>query len=172
MVDEQGTQASDGQGGGAFAALRERVLQEFPQLQVDEGVRGAAGFVVPAEDLLVVAQRLRDMPGVACDYLSHVTGVDYKDHLESVYYLIGTETGARVVLKVKLPRDNPEVDSVTSVWPTADWHERESYDLLGIRYRNHPHLKRILLWEGYEGHPLRKDFIDKRPKRERQRKVH
>lgn len=168
MADEQPTPAAEEVGGGS---LSDRILAEFPQLQVDEGVRGAAGFVVPQDDLLAVARRLREMPGVECDYLSHVTGVDYKDHLESVYYLIGTRTGARVVLKVKLPRENPEVESVTSVWPAADWHERESYDLLGIRYRNHPNLKRILLWEGYEGYPLRKDFVDKRPKRERQRKV-
>lgn len=151
--------------------VRAAVLERFPQLQVDESVHGAAGFLVPAADLLEVARGIRDLPGVRCDYLSHVTGVDLGDQLQSIYYLIGLETGAQVVLKVNVPREQPEVDSVTSVWPGADWHEREAYDLVGIRYRGHPNLKRILLWEGYEGHPLRKDFVDRRPKRPRQVRV-
>lgn len=154
-----------------FAAVREPVLARFPQLQPDGDMKTAAGFIVPAQDLLRVARGLKAMPGVALDYLSHVTGVDYKDHLQVVYYLMGTGTGAQVVLKVNVPAENPEVDSVTSVWPGADWHEREAYDLLGVRFRDHPNLKRILLWEGYEGYPLRKNFVDRRPKRERQIKA-
>lgn len=147
--------------------LKRALLDRFPQLVVDEDVKWWAGFRVPREDLLAIASALRDMPGVACNYLSNITGVDLKDRLQAVYHLIGMQTGVKVVLKVDIPSDDPEVDSVTSVWPGANWHEREAWDLVGIRFRNHPDLKRILLWEGYEGHPLRKDFVDQRPKRER-----
>lgn len=151
--------------------VRAAVLARWPQLQVDETVHGAAGFLVPAEDLLEVARGIRHLPGVECDYLSHVTGVDLGDQLQSICYLIGLWTGAQVVLKVNVPREAPEVDSVTGIWPGADWHEREAYDLVGIRYRGHPNLKRILMWEGFEGHPLRKDFVDRRPARRRQVRV-
>ncbi len=147
--------------------LRRVVLEQFPQVEVDPDVKWGIGFRVPRESLLEVARALRDMPGVTCDYLSNITGVDLRDRLQVVYHLIGVSSGAKVVLKVDLPPDDPEVDSVTPVWPGADWHEREAWDLLGIRFRNHPNLKRILLWEGYEGHPLRKDFVDRRPQRER-----
>lgn len=143
------------------------VRQQFPQVQVDPDVKWGVGFQVPRESLLELARALREMPGVTCDYLSNITGVDLRDRFQVVYHLIGIASGAKVVLKVDLPRDDPEVDSVTSLWPTADWHEREAWDLLGIRFRGHPNLRRILLWEGYEGHPLRKDFVDRRPKRER-----
>lgn len=150
-----------------YGDLKRAVLTRFPLLSVDEDVKWGAGFRVSREDLLTVASALKDMPGVVCNYLSNITGVDLKDRLQAVYHLIGMETGARVVLKVDIPNDDPAVDSVTSVWPAADWHEREAWDLVGIKFRNHPNLKRILLWEGYEGHPLRKDFVDQRPKRER-----
>ncbi len=150
-----------------FADLKRAVLAEFPQVEIDPEVKGWAGFRVPREILPAVAVALKAMPGVACDYLSNITGVDLRDRLQAVYHLVGLRSGAKVVLKVDVPYDDPVVDSVTELWPTADWHEREAWDLLGIRFRNHPNLKRILLWEGYEGHPLRKDFVDKRPKRER-----
>lgn len=178
MTEEQkpvqpaaGETAAEPQQPDPFAGVRSAVIGRFPQLKPDDDVKTAAGFIVPAENLLEVARGLRDLPGLNLDYLSHVTGVDYKTHLQVVYYLIGIRSNAHVVLKVNVPKEEPEVDSVTSVWPAADWHERETYDLLGIRFKNHPNLKRILLWEGYEGYPLRKDFVDHRPKRERQVKA-
>lgn len=149
------------------SGVKRAVLERFPDLAVDEDVKWGVGFRVPPDMLLGVAQTLKELPGVACNYLSNITAVDFRDHLQVVYHLLGVSTGSKVVLKVDLPVDQPEVESVVSVWPTADWHEREAWDLLGVRFRNHPNLKRILLWEGYDGHPLRKDFVDKRPKRER-----
>lgn len=89
------------------------------------------------------------------DMLLMVTGVDYVDHLEVVYHLLSTKDGRRLLVKTKT---DEEVDSVTGIWPGANWHERETYDLVGIRFRNHPNLKRILLPEGWVGHPLRKNY--------------
>lgn len=164
-MSEQG--AAAGAQADPFADLRRAVLAEFPRAEVDQEVREWAGFRVPREDFPALARALRTMPGVECDYFSNLTGVDLKDRLQAVYHLVGLKSGAKVVLKVDVPYDDPVIDSVTEIWPGADWHEREAWDLLGIRFRNHPNLKRILLWEGYEGHPLRKDFVDRRPKRER-----
>jgi NADH dehydrogenase subunit C (EC 1.6.5.3) len=94
------------------------------------------------------------------DMLLMVTGVDYVDHLEVVYHLLSTKDGRRLLVKTKT---DEEVDSVTGIWPGANWHERETYDLVGIRFRNHPNLKRILLPEGWVGHPLRKNYpMDKK----------
>ncbi|MBX6378780.1 MAG: NADH-quinone oxidoreductase subunit C, partial [Clostridia bacterium] len=87
------------------------------------------------------------------------------------YTLWGRETGAKVMLKVPLDKEDPVVDSLTGFWAGANWMERETWDLLGIRFRNHPDLRRILTWEGYEGHPLRKDFVDRRPKRPRKVRI-
>jgi NADH-quinone oxidoreductase subunit C len=94
------------------------------------------------------------------DTLLMVTGVDYKDHLEVMYHLLSSISNSRLIVKTKT---DEEVESVTSLWKGADWHERETWDLLGIKFRNHPNLKRILLADGWVGHPLRKDYpMDKR----------
>lgn len=94
------------------------------------------------------------------DTLLMISGVDYKDHLEVLYHLLSSKNNARIIVKTKT---DGEVDSVTSLWKGADWHERETWDLVGIKFRNHPNLKRILLAEGWVGHPLRKDYpMDKK----------
>ncbi|MEL9914474.1 MAG: NADH-quinone oxidoreductase subunit C [Thermoplasmatales archaeon] len=94
------------------------------------------------------------------DTLLMITGVDYRDHLEVVYHLLSSNTNERLIVKTKT---DGEVESVTSLWKGADWHERETWDLVGIKFKNHPNLKRILLAEGWVGHPLRKDYpMDKK----------
>ncbi|MCL5929766.1 MAG: NADH-quinone oxidoreductase subunit C [Candidatus Thermoplasmatota archaeon] len=94
------------------------------------------------------------------DTLLMISGVDYKDHLEVLYHLLSSKNNTRIIVKTKT---DGEVDSVTSLWKGADWHERETWDLVGIKFKNHPNLKRILLAEGWVGHPLRKDYpMDKK----------
>lgn len=116
------------------------------------------GLVVAAEKLPELARYLRDQQGY--DYLSMVTSVDWPQHLEVVYYLYGVARPKDgLVLKVRLPdKANPVVPSMTSIWPGADLQEREVYDMMGIRFEGHPNLRRILLWDGFEGWPLRKDY--------------
>lgn len=84
-----------------------------------------------------------------------ISGVDYKDHLEVIYHLLDPSTNERLIAKAKT---DGEIDSVTSLWYGADWHERETWDLVGIKFNGHPNLTRILLAEGWVGHPLRKDY--------------
>jgi len=106
---------------------------------------------------------LRDAPEERYDYLVDVTAVEYRDRerpLEVVYQLRSLARNAMLRIKIDLPKGGPlEVDSVVDLWHGADWLERETYDMFGVRFRGHPDLRRILMWETYsEGYPLRKDF--------------
>ncbi len=123
------------------------------------------GIIVNPDKLVELAQYLRDHEGF--DYLSSLTAVDYlgfkdrtaDDRFEIVYHLFDTKKGGDgIVLKVRLPESKPEVDSLVKVYPGADLQEREAYDLYGIKFKGHPRLRRILLWEGFHGHPMRKDW--------------
>jgi NADH-quinone oxidoreductase subunit C len=120
----------------------------------------AESLLVKAEALLEVATYLKNTPGLDFDYLTAVSGVDYIDCLEVVYHLTSIEHNHSLVLKTRCySRENPTLPSVVGLWRTADFQEREIYDLLGISFEGHPNLRRIALWEGFEGHPLRKDFL-------------
>jgi NADH/F420H2 dehydrogenase subunit C len=135
----------------------ERLTARFPGVELAYLEGKDPAVVVKAENLVELAQYLRDEEGY--DYCSSVTAVDYPDRFEVVYHLYSMKNeGGPAILKVHADRESPQVPSVTSIWPSADWQEREAWDLMGIRFPGHPNLKRVLLWEGYEGHPLRKDF--------------
>jgi len=111
---------------------------------------------IDRENLVAVCRFLRDQLGF--DLLSSISGVDMLDHLETVYHVRSTTRGQLLQLKVRLDNEGPEVDSVVSVWPTANWLERETYDLFGIRFAGHPDLRRMLLDDDFEGYPLLKSF--------------
>ncbi len=110
-----------------------------------------------------ILEWLRTAPGQAYNYLVDITAVEYRDPerpLEVVYILFSLERHEQLTVKVELPKDQAlELDSVVPVWAGANWLEREVFDMFGIRFRDHPDLRRILMWETYaEGYPLRKDF--------------
>ena len=107
-------------------------------------------------NLVGVCRFLRDQLGF--DLLSCISGVDMLDHLETVYHVRSTVRGQLLQLKVRLDHEKPEVDSVVSVWPTANWLERETYDMFGIKFAGHPDLRRMLLDDDFEGYPLLKSF--------------
>ena len=112
------------------------------------------------EDLLRAAAFLKSAPDFRMDYLASVTAVDYLKYLESVYHLYSIEkkTGP-VVLRVRVPRKDPRIPSLVGLYRGAELQERENYDLFGIVYEGHPDLRRLFLWETFEGHPLRKDYV-------------
>lgn len=114
-------------------------------------------FRVAPENWLAVAKGLKQDSGL--NYLACLTSVDRGDGLEAIYNVqrMGAER-LGVAVKIAVPYDNPTIPSVESVWRTADWHEREAFDLMGIRFSGHPDLKRILCAEDWVGHPLRKDY--------------
>lgn len=93
------------------------------------------------------------------DYLSNLTAVDYMDFFEVVYFFNSISHNHGLMLKTRCPREDPVIPSIVDLWKGADFQEREVYDLMGVRFSGHPNLKRILLWDGFQGHPLRKDYL-------------
>lgn len=146
------------------------VTERFPHWEKSPEVLFPPLFVTDPEQFLADCRTLRNDPALQFHFLSCISGVDYQDRFEIVYFLCNWEKRWRLGLKVVLDHDRPVIDSVTAIWPTADWHERETYDLVGITFRNHPNLKRIYLPDSFPGHPLRKDFVDIRPKRHRRQR--
>lgn len=120
---------------------------------------GPDSVLVKSDFLLAAVEFLKTTEGLKFDYLNYITAVDYYDYFEVVYMLTSLEFNRSVTLKTRCyTRDNPTVPSLTGLYQGADWQEREVYDLMGITFQGHPNMKRILLWEGFEGYPLRKDF--------------
>jgi len=137
------------------AAIKER----FSEGVVEDSRPGYGGFVVDADKIVELCQTLRDDLGF--NYLSSLTGVDLieDNKMEVVYHTYSiNKGGGALVLKVQVDRDNPVIPSLVPVFPGADFQEREAWDLLGIRFDGHPDLRRILTWDDFHGHPLRKDW--------------
>ena len=123
--------------------------------------RGETTVVVPRQHLARVSEYLAVQPGLLFSFLSDVTAVDrfpLEPRFEVNYQLLSLERRERLRLQVRLAGTEPAVASVTPIWPTANWHEREVFDLFGIRFEGHPDLTRILMPDDWDGHPLRKDY--------------
>ena len=137
--------------------LSEAIEQAFPD--VVEGFDDSAVWIRPAR-VGTVAAFLRDDPGLDFRFLSSISAVDYVEYFEVVYHLTSLNRQRSGLFKARIyGRDNLSLPSVYSVWRGADFQEREIWDLMGIHFDGHPNMKRIMLWEGFEGHPLRKDFL-------------
>jgi NADH-quinone oxidoreductase subunit C len=117
--------------------------------------------VLSAEAWPAAALLLRDDPGLAFDFLRSISAIDdaKAGRFVIVYDLISTAHRHAFAVKVACPRDNPHAPTVAAIWPAANWHEREAYDLFGIVFDGHPEMRRILLPEDWQGHPLRKDYV-------------
>ena len=122
----------------------------------------AGALFIDPKDLIAVCRCLKDTERFALDYLANLTAVDYptEGRMDVVYHLYSmAKKHGPVTLKVKLNRSQAAVASVTPIWRGAEFQEREAYDLFGVRFENHPDLRRILMWDGFEGHPMRKDYV-------------
>jgi NADH-quinone oxidoreductase subunit C len=140
------------------------IKEKLPEAVVEEVLDGVDPFVVvKAEQWGETARLCRDDSRLGFDLLSCISGVDYPEReegpeIEVVYHLDSTVNHHGLTIKVKLPRSDPRVASVEEIWRTADWHERETYDLVGVVFEGHHNLVRILCAEDWVGHPLRKDY--------------
>jgi NADH-quinone oxidoreductase subunit C len=123
------------------------------QIESESSTKNGTRIVYVSKDN--VLPFLKEKKEEGFDTLLMVSGVDYKDHLEVIYHLLSSTNNSRLIVKAKT---DDEVESVTSLWKGANWHERETWDLVGIKFKNHPNLTRILLAEGWVGHPLRKNY--------------
>lgn len=119
----------------------------------------------PKEKWLECAKILKNDERLSFDFLLMLTAIDYPQttakelaRIDVVYLFYSTKFAHKLFVKVSLPRENPEMDSVIGLWPTADWQEREVYDMFGVKFFGHPNCTRILMWEGFAGWPLRKDY--------------
>ncbi len=143
--------------------LEDRLRERFPGVAIErqdgDAVRDHTLYV-PADQLVAICTFLRDDPELDFAMLTWVSGLDWlprEPRFEVAYNLLSLTRHARVTLKVRLASENPKVPTVCGVWPTANWHERETYDFYGIEFTGHPDLTRILLPEDWVGWPLRKD---------------
>lgn len=112
---------------------------------------------IDKSELKTLMQILKDQYGF--NHLANLTAVDYRDEFELLYHLYSIPDNDKLCVKTRIPRDSAELDSLIDIWSTADWQEREVYDLMGIKFTGHPNLIRVLLPDDFEGHPLRKDFV-------------
>jgi NADH-quinone oxidoreductase subunit C len=137
--------------------IAKRITKALPGAVV---AADSTAVVVTNQSLYRVAEFLKNTPELDFDYLVNLTAVDYTDYFEVVYHLVSLKHNHSLVLKTRCrDRDKPAVPSVVNIWRSADFQEREVYDLMGIVFEGHPNLKRLLLWEGFVGHPLRRDYL-------------
>jgi NADH-quinone oxidoreductase subunit C len=149
------------------AAILTRLDERFgPSLLERHAHRGDHTVVVAGEAIIDVLRFCRDDPALAFDMLMDLTAVDYLKYpgredgprFEVVYHLYSLRHNHRLRLKVSVAEDGPVVPSAVALWPIADWFEREVWDMFGVRFRGHPNLRRLLMYEEFVGHPLRKDY--------------
>jgi len=138
--------------------ILEILRDAFPGRHLEADPDNNDGIRIPPPDLPEVAAFLKTEPSLDFNYLFFITAVDRLKALEVIHHLYSMGKGHHVILKTSLDRENPALDSVTALWPAANWHEREVYDLFGVRFDGHPDLRRILLPEDWEGHPMLRDF--------------
>ena len=135
-----------------------RIIEDnHPGMVLD--TQGSNIWIQP-DGIRAVATLLKQDPDLLLSTLRAITAVDYVEYFEIIYHLLSMKKNQSLVLKLKcFGRDDPVVDSVVDIWKGADLQEREIWDLFGIKFDEHPNMKRILLWEGFDGQPLRKDFL-------------
>jgi NADH:ubiquinone oxidoreductase subunit C len=140
--------------------LKVKLSELLPSVTYEEGGQWL-NVNIDHKDWLYFANSLRNHAGLNFDYLFCLTCVDWKTHLTMVYHLESTQYRHTLVVKSKLDRAQPRIESVSHIWRTAEFHEREAYELFGVNFLNHPDLRLLILPDGWEGkNPLRKDFED------------
>ena len=140
--------------------MKDRILGLVPDAEFLENKQFVT-FVIPPAKMHDLALKLKSEADLAFDYLFCLSAVDMVKYLEVVYHLESTSNRHMLELKVRTDdRENGAVDTVCDIWRTAEFHEREAFDLMGIRFTNHPDLRRLFLEDDWKGRPLRKDYVD------------
>lgn len=140
--------------------LKIKITELLPTASFEEGGEWL-NINLEANDWLPFARQMRNEEALFFDYLFCLTCVDWKAHLTMVYHLSSTKYRHNVVVKIKLDRAKPEIETVSRIWKTAEFHEREAYEMFGVNFLNHPDLRLLILPDGWEGkNPMLKDFED------------
>ncbi|MDI6743822.1 MAG: NADH-quinone oxidoreductase subunit C [Thermodesulfovibrionales bacterium] len=151
--------------------IAEKIREKFPDEVLDvKEFREQVAVTLKKDRILEICRYLHDDSDLCFDYLVDLCGVDYfgkkEKRFEVVYHLYSIQRCHAIRLKAAVAESSPEIDSVTAVWAGANWHERECYDMFGIIFKGHPDMRRVLMPEDWEGHPLRKDYPVKGPEKE------
>ena len=140
--------------------IKAKITELLPTAVFEEGGEWI-NINVEAGDWLPLAQKLRNDEALYFDHLFCLTCIDWKTHLSMVYHLSSTKFRHNIVVKIKLDNTTPEIETVSHIWKTANFHEREVYEMFGVNFLNHPDLRLLILPDGWEGkNPMRKDFED------------
>jgi NADH:ubiquinone oxidoreductase subunit C len=140
--------------------LKNRIAGLFSTASFEEGTEWTTATIQPGE-LLTVMGTLRNDAALFFNYLFCLTCIDWKKHFTIVYHLTSTQYRHNLVIRAKLDRTNPQIETVSHIWRTAEFHEREAYEMFGVQFLNHPDLRLLILPDGWEGkNPMRKDFED------------
>lgn len=140
--------------------LKTTIIEWVPSATFDESGEWL-NINIEQQDWPILAGKLRNDRNHFFDFLFCITCVDWKTHLTMVYHLTSTKYRHNIVIKAKLDRNNPEIETVSDIWRTAEFHEREVYEMFGVNFINHPDLRLLILPDGWEGkNPMRKDFED------------
>ena len=139
--------------------LKIQFTELLPTIHFEEGGEWLNAYVTP-DELKTFAGKLRSLPGLEFDYLFCLTCVDWKTHFTMVYHFTSTIHRHNIVIKVKLDTSNPEIETVSDIWRTAEMLEREVYDLFGVKFLHHPDLRRLIMPDDWNGWPLRKNYED------------
>lgn len=140
--------------------LKQYILSVVPEVVAEEG-KQFLSITIPSEKILLLAENLKNNSATQFDYLFCLTGVDWLTYYTVVYHLTSTVHHHSIVIKAKIAdHASPSIDTVSNVWRTAEFHEREVFDLFGIKFHHHPDMRRILLEDDWNGFPLRKDYVD------------
>jgi NADH:ubiquinone oxidoreductase subunit C len=143
-----------------YEELKIKITELLPSAAYEEGGEWLNVMIDP-KDWKSFAQQLRNTPGLDFDYLFCLTCIDWKTHLTIVYHLTSTFHRHNMVVKAKLDRNQPEIETVCDIWRTAEFNEREQFEMFGVNFLNHPDLRLLILPDGWEGKfPMRKDFED------------
>jgi NADH/F420H2 dehydrogenase subunit C len=141
--------------------LKELISSWIPDVEFMEEGSEFLNVILPKEKLIEVIAQLKTDPRTHFDYMFCLTCVDWPEHFQMVYHLKSSDLDHMIVVKVNLTdKEKPEVETVYQLYATAELHEREVYDLFGVRFLNHPDLRRLLLTDDWVGYPLRKDYVD------------
>ena len=139
--------------------LKSKLTALLPSIQFDESGEWL-NILIQADELTPFIEQIKSDPDLNFNYLFCLTCIDWKTHLQVVYHLSSTQFRHTIVIKAKTDRTNPEIQTVSSLWRTAELLEREVYEMFGVNFLNHPDLRRLILPDDWQGWPLRKDYED------------
>lgn len=138
--------------------IQDRIKAKYPDIRVDVSDRNPDSLEIEAGTLKYVAQTLKEERDLAFDFLICCFAVDHPEHIEMIYIFHSYVKNHQIIIRTNLDRKNPVIASLSFIYPTANWHERECYDLFGVHFSNHPDLRRLLLPDDWEGYPMRRDY--------------